>query len=198
MQHFLLFLLASSGPALAAVDPSGQNRCGASNQWTCPSTLGCCSQYGWCGTTTAHCGAGNQAQFNFKSTDTTTTPIALLNSIWDPCGDVWDSAGLKSQFGCGNGLFCGRQFWYNPYLQCLPNPALDKSLWKYCPIYQLNVVGRGTPDATCASGSFCDGQVGWAGGYCRDCRTKYTTCDQSAYQHADTTKCCPGIISSTS
>ena len=119
--------------------------------------------------------------------------IALMNSIWDRCG-TYDSAGLKSQFGCGGGLICkDKDQWYS---QCKPNSALNKSLWTSCPTSQLNVTGIGTPAAACAIGSYCDGNKWYA--QCRDCRTKYTTCYQSAYQHADTTKCCPGIISSTS
>ena len=37
------------------VDPNGT--CGGDKKFVCASGL-CCSQYGWCGTTTDHCGAG--------------------------------------------------------------------------------------------------------------------------------------------
>ena len=116
-------------------------------------------------------------------------PIALLNSAWDQCGS-WDSAGLKSQFGCGNGLICNYQ---NPqYSQCIPNSALDNSLWKSCPTTQLNVIGRGIPVATCAIGSFCKGDQ-WAA-LCTPCRTKYTTCPPSATTNTQF-GCCPGTNS---
>lgn len=45
----------STTPPPTNVDPNGT--CGGTNQYTCASGL-CCSQYGWCGTTTDHCGAG--------------------------------------------------------------------------------------------------------------------------------------------
>ena len=36
--------------------------CGGENAYTCPGTL-CCSQYGWCGSTSEYCGEGCQADF---------------------------------------------------------------------------------------------------------------------------------------
>ena len=39
----------------------------------CPNGL-CCSQYGWCGNTEAHCGRGCQSQCTPGSTPTPTTP----------------------------------------------------------------------------------------------------------------------------
>ncbi|ORX42224.1 hypothetical protein BCR36DRAFT_308236, partial [Piromyces finnis] len=42
---------------------STNNRCGPQNGYTvCPSGE-CCSQYGWCGTESIHCGAGCQSEF---------------------------------------------------------------------------------------------------------------------------------------
>ena len=37
--------------------------CGATNGGNCCQGGQCCSQYGWCGVTTAHCGAGCQAAY---------------------------------------------------------------------------------------------------------------------------------------
>lgn len=47
--------------AKRAVSPDGT--CGPANGYTCPSSLPCCSQWGWCGTSVDYCGAGCQAGF---------------------------------------------------------------------------------------------------------------------------------------
>ncbi|KAI1623842.1 hypothetical protein EDD37DRAFT_592170 [Exophiala viscosa] len=42
-----------------AVSPD--NTCGGSNGYTCPSSMPCCSKYGWCGSTADYCGTECQA-----------------------------------------------------------------------------------------------------------------------------------------
>ena len=134
------------------------------------------------------------AQFPSKSTPAT-SDIAIFNSIWDPCSKNPIASGKTSDFGCGDGLVCDRLFAQNnPYLQCLPNDSLKRSLadgTDTCPISQLNVSGR-KRGTSCAAGSFCTGREDWAVGTCKACRSNYSTCGSSAYQHADSTLCCPG------
>lgn len=69
--------LLSAGLASAAVSTDGS--CGGTNKYTCQgSTFGnCCSQYGWCGSTTAHCGTGCNSAFG---TCTGSTPTTLKSS----------------------------------------------------------------------------------------------------------------------
>ena len=43
-------------PKAATVSPDGS--CGGTNGYICPSG-NCCSQYGWCGTTSAYCGTAS-------------------------------------------------------------------------------------------------------------------------------------------
>jgi peptidoglycan/xylan/chitin deacetylase (PgdA/CDA1 family) len=62
---FTTFLAASlviaHPPAKRAVSPDGS--CGPANGYTCPGSSPCCSQWGWCGSGNAYCGAGCQAGF---------------------------------------------------------------------------------------------------------------------------------------
>jgi hypothetical protein len=50
---------------------SPDETCGGSNAYVCPSGQ-CCSQYGWCGTTTDYCGTGCQSTFGTCTGGTTT------------------------------------------------------------------------------------------------------------------------------
>ncbi|KXH27886.1 polysaccharide deacetylase, partial [Colletotrichum nymphaeae SA-01] len=56
----------SSAPAATQTAATGgvspDSSCGGSNGYTCPDST-CCSEYGFCGTTTAHCGTGCQPIF---------------------------------------------------------------------------------------------------------------------------------------
>ncbi|KAF2019070.1 carbohydrate esterase family 4 protein [Aaosphaeria arxii CBS 175.79] len=57
---------------------SNDGTCGGTGQMTCKdSPFGnCCSQYGWCGSTTDHCGTGCQSAFG-----TCGSPVSSLSSI---------------------------------------------------------------------------------------------------------------------
>lgn len=50
----------SPAPAPGGVSPD--NTCGGDKAYTCPDST-CCSQYGFCGDTADHCGAGCQSAF---------------------------------------------------------------------------------------------------------------------------------------
>ena len=111
----------------------------------------------------------------------------LYNSLWDPCSAAPSASGNTSDFGCGDGLSCVYQDqWYS---QCKPNATLADSLWKSCPVTQLNVAGEGTDSATCAIGSYCDGNQNYA--QCKPCRTSFVTCGASASDPS--ASCCPGM-----
>ncbi|RPA82141.1 glycoside hydrolase/deacetylase [Ascobolus immersus RN42] len=79
---FVLAVAASpTGLVKRVVSPDGT--CGPANGYTC-ETGECCSQYGWCGVTTDHCGAGCQSAFGKcngstpppPTTTTTTKPTS--------------------------------------------------------------------------------------------------------------------------
>ncbi|KAF6834231.1 polysaccharide deacetylase family protein [Colletotrichum plurivorum] len=53
---------ASAPAAIQTGGVSPDSSCGGANGYTCPGTT-CCSEYGFCGDTTAHCGAGCQPLF---------------------------------------------------------------------------------------------------------------------------------------
>ncbi|KAF4869354.1 Chitin deacetylase [Colletotrichum siamense] len=55
----------ASAPAATQTGTGGvspDSSCGGANAYTCPEST-CCSEYGFCGTTTAHCGTGCQPLF---------------------------------------------------------------------------------------------------------------------------------------
>jgi hypothetical protein len=66
---------------------TSDNACGTGKGTSCPSGLSCCSQYGWCGTSSGHCGAGCQTGYSFNqecivpSTSVTPQPPSSGGSI---------------------------------------------------------------------------------------------------------------------
>jgi hypothetical protein len=65
---------------LQTTAPSG-GQCGASVNARCPSGQ-CCSQWGWCGTTTGHCGGGCQRSWGACSGTTTPSECLLAAAAW--------------------------------------------------------------------------------------------------------------------
>lgn len=53
---------ATSTPAPSGI-VSTDGTCGGTSGFICTGQLLCCSEYGWCGDTSAHCGAGCQSDF---------------------------------------------------------------------------------------------------------------------------------------
>lgn len=101
------YVSTSTPTPSTASDPTGQ-KCGYdNNNWRCGSaSASCCSQYGWCGNTAAHCGAGNQVPYNFvastpssstSSVAPSPTPGKLVND-WNDCNPQSDS--------CNSGFTC--------------------------------------------------------------------------------------------
>ncbi|KAF2734255.1 hypothetical protein EJ04DRAFT_248296 [Polyplosphaeria fusca] len=91
--------------------------CGGANGFVCPgSKFGdCCSPYGWCGSTTTHCGAGCQLPFGTcnttSPTDTAPLPTSTNKvSLDGTCGGTAAQTCRGSDFGncCSQFGFCGK------------------------------------------------------------------------------------------
>lgn len=81
----LVFLVVALGALLATVDAEQCGRQAGNAQ--CPSGL-CCSQWGWCGSTSAYCGTGCQSGPCSGGTTTTTStpsPTATLAPVRNRC-----------------------------------------------------------------------------------------------------------------
>ncbi|CBX96933.1 hypothetical protein LEMA_P100640.1 [Plenodomus lingam JN3] len=116
------FADASPAPLLAKRAVSTDGSCGGANQFTCQgSSFGnCCSQYGWCGSSAAHCGASCNSAFG-TCTGTTkpvsskassapaATPTSLKVSTDATCGGKTGNTCLGSTFGqcCSASGYCG-------------------------------------------------------------------------------------------
>ncbi|KAF1842521.1 carbohydrate-binding module family 18 protein [Cucurbitaria berberidis CBS 394.84] len=77
-----LLLLAPLGTLAQGKTTSKDATCGGTKGYTClKSTWGnCCSQYGWCGSTTAYCGTGCNPSFGTCLVVPTTIKTSTLRS----------------------------------------------------------------------------------------------------------------------
>lgn len=113
--------ISSSASPTSTIKNSPDGSCGGANGYVCPkSGLGnCCSSYGWCGSSNAHCGPGCQTEFGtcaVRSTLSTLTgsaplPTSTLKiSLNGDCGGTTGQTCLGSDFGdcCSQYGFCGR------------------------------------------------------------------------------------------
>lgn len=148
--------------------------CGASNVGPC------CSQYGWCGSSTDHCGTGCQSQFGTcspASSSTVTTAVPRETGVvTDPyiCGptnqNMVCSSGCCSQYGyCGTTTdYCGGG--------CQP-------LYGTCDTTSGDdgTCGPANGGKKCATGRCCsaEGNCGTGSDYCQSpaCLVGYGTCD---------------------
>jgi hypothetical protein len=113
--RFSIILTLGASLLVNALSINTSGRCGAQfNGLTCKgSTLGdCCSEYGYCGTTTGHCGSGCQTGFGVC---TTSSPPAIPKVSTD--GSCGGSKGLTCQgsaFGncCSQYGYCGKSSSY--------------------------------------------------------------------------------------
>ena len=101
---------------------SKDGRCGSSVGTQCPSGQ-CCSQYGYCGTSNAHCNAGCQAKYGLckgtsttkkattskKATTTTTKKASSTNVSVSTDGKCGSNVGTKCPSGqcCSKYGYCG-------------------------------------------------------------------------------------------
>lgn len=73
----------STTPGPRQTDPSGQSKCGPANSnYVCGASAPYCSQYGWCGSTSAHTVNGLSA-FNYQSPPT--PPSGPARPDWSDC-----------------------------------------------------------------------------------------------------------------
>ena len=106
---------SSSIPPVTQLPVSADQTCGSLKQTTCPE--GCCSKYGWCGTTTQHCAAGCQVGFGLCSSPTViVTPIPVSPTA---APSPSPSLPLSTDLTCGKntqtvcpGSFCCSQYGY--------------------------------------------------------------------------------------
>jgi peptidoglycan/xylan/chitin deacetylase (PgdA/CDA1 family) len=109
----------TSNPGTIPTEVSLDGTCGGSSGYTCQgSSFGdCCSQYGWCGSTTNYCDTGCQSEFGTcgsSGTATTTTSSSgssstLAVSLDGTCGGTSGNTCQGSTFGdcCSQYGWCG-------------------------------------------------------------------------------------------
>lgn len=107
----LTFEAANFAATPTNLTTSPDTSCGAGTLYQCP-TGQCCSQYGWCGNTTAHCGTGCQSDYgtcdgvsttdSFKKALTAGQTDKELGGqwYWDSAADIfwtWETPELMAQ-----------------------------------------------------------------------------------------------------
>lgn len=100
---------SSSAAPSASSNPSTPGRCGADfGGITCAGSAygGCCSEYGYCGDTTAHCSTGCQTTFG---TCSESGPVVSTDGTCSSNSDPEDATCLGSAFGdcCSEWGYCG-------------------------------------------------------------------------------------------
>jgi hypothetical protein len=102
---------SSTGTSSTTLSLSSDGSCGGS--FTCQGSVhgGCCSEWGWCGSTTAYCGTGCQSAFGTCGTAGTnsTGSTALKISTDHTCGGSTGNTCQGSAFGncCSVYGYCG-------------------------------------------------------------------------------------------
>jgi peptidoglycan/xylan/chitin deacetylase (PgdA/CDA1 family) len=104
MKNYLFFM------TIKALILSPDNSCGGSTGYTC-GAYSCCSQYGWCGTTSDYCSTGCQSAFGGCGTLPTTTvapPPPEPTTTFPVSPD--NSCGLNAGYSCFNSC-CSQYGW---------------------------------------------------------------------------------------
>jgi hypothetical protein len=102
---------ASTGTSTSGLSLSSDGSCGGS--FGCQGSVhgNCCSQWGWCGSTSAYCGTGCQSAFGTCGTANTssTGSTALQVSTDKTCGPTTSNTCQGSTFGncCSQYGYCG-------------------------------------------------------------------------------------------
>ncbi|KAF2793366.1 carbohydrate-binding module family 18 protein, partial [Melanomma pulvis-pyrius CBS 109.77] len=108
--HSAVFFAIAALPLINALSISKTGQCGAQNGLTCTgSTFGsCCSQYHYCGSTSAYCGTGCQSRYGNCGSSTPATPAKISTDA--TCGGTKGFTCLKSAFGncCSQYGYCGK------------------------------------------------------------------------------------------
>ncbi|KAH0610047.1 uncharacterized protein H6S33_012593 [Morchella sextelata] len=152
---------------------------GAGNNYTCDSTTAgtCCSQYGYCGSTSDYCGTGCQSDFGSCTgggDGTVTTPVDPLL-----CGAANGGNSCAAGLCCSQYGYCGNTTDYcdtgcqSTYGTC--DTGADTGSDTLC--------GPMNNGAVCGNGECCSpaGYCGTTEDYCKspDCLVGYGTCDAS-------------------
>lgn len=197
----------STGPTVSATAVSTDGACGGSTGETClGSTFGsCCSQYGYCGSTSDYCGTGCQSAFgsctggsSASSTTTTTSsspsssPTGSLTISTDgACGGTTGETCSGSTFGtcCSQYGYCGSTTDYcgtgcqSGFGTCSSSgtTTTTSSTTPAQPVSTDGACGSTTGE-TCQGSTFgnCCSQYGYCGSttdYCgTGCQSGYGTC----------------------
>ncbi|KAI5919252.1 glycoside hydrolase/deacetylase [Camillea tinctor] len=124
--------------------------------YTCPDSL-CCSQYGYCGSTSAYCDTGCQSAFG---TCTTGGGDGGGDDDDDRCGADFDGTSCSSGACCSAAGYCGTTEDYCRAPDCQ---------WAYGPGCDANQIPAGTNTSTLSRSPLGNVLVGGAGIY--DCET---------------------------
>lgn len=134
MRSAVFFAIAAL-PLINALSISKTGQCGAQNGLTCKgSTFGsCCSQYHYCGSTSAYCGTGCQSGYGNCGSSTPATPAKI--STDGTCGGTKGFTCLNSAFGncCSQHGYCGKTSAYcgtgcnAKFGTCNGSPAVSSS-----------------------------------------------------------------------
>ncbi|KAF8252400.1 glycoside hydrolase/deacetylase [Wilcoxina mikolae CBS 423.85] len=86
---------------------SPDGTCGGINQYTCGSDINkCCSQYGWCGDTTDHCGTKCQPSFGtWNGTSCSTTSCCSEDGYCGTTSDACSAPGCQEGYGRSEDIF---------------------------------------------------------------------------------------------
>ncbi|KAF2690172.1 carbohydrate-binding module family 18 protein [Lentithecium fluviatile CBS 122367] len=98
---------SSARPTPTKISPDGT--CGGANGYSC-TPGNCCSQHGWCGVTSDHCGEDCQPLFGTCIKPGQPQPSPTKISLDGSCGGISGQTCLGSEFGdcCSQHSFCGR------------------------------------------------------------------------------------------
>ncbi|KAK2770982.1 polysaccharide deacetylase family protein [Colletotrichum kahawae] len=94
---------ASSAPAATQTGTGGvspDSSCGGANGYTCPDST-CCSEYGFCGTTTAHCGTGCQPLFGTCGAAEAAPSGSAATTASAPAATQTGTGGVSPDSSCG-------------------------------------------------------------------------------------------------
>jgi len=89
-----------------------KDRCGASYGGACANANLCCSKYGYCGSSEAHCGSGCQSEFGICYNNTPTTTTTKKTSTTRATSTVKDRCGASYGGACANASLCCSKYGY--------------------------------------------------------------------------------------
>jgi peptidoglycan/xylan/chitin deacetylase (PgdA/CDA1 family) len=195
---------------LASAIVSPDNSCGGSKGYTCPSGK-CCSQYGWCGSTSSYCGTGCQSAFGICGTiitsstapvpNPTALPISPDNSCGSDVGYRCSANACCSQYGwCGTtsghcGTGCQNAFGpcgtLPPVTTTTQPPIPSGTIFPESPDNRCGLAaGFSCPNSCCSQYNWC----GSTGDYCgTGCQSAFGQCGTITLSSSPTPTVIPGL-----